>query len=268
MAYHIIVLAGQSNAVGQGTGDFTDPFYTEDRDAKIKQVGRLPGSNKRVIDIGNTDNGIKWDGLQHWRKRLTDFTMGFGLPFSRRYVAQGYLPEGDLVLIIPAAFGGTSILQWTDNFIPLGETQNIHDDMVSRINVGLATQGSEIKAILWAQGETDMISASTNEEGMSSVFYKQKLKQYVHMLRRDVSTTAPIVMTLPLPSWTPGCLDAKWAMENAIKSVAHSTGCAVASTSIPTDLQPNLASNPHINAASQIELAQRYFAKWLVLTGM
>jgi hypothetical protein len=266
--YHIIVLAGQSNAVGQGTGAFIDPFYTEEVDARIKQVGRVPGTNRKIIDVGNVVNGVKWDGLHHWRKDPTDATIGFGLPFARRYVSQGYLSEGDQVLIIPGAWGGSSILRWTDRIIPGGSTLTIHEDLVSRVNIGLATEGSSVKAILWAQGETDMISASTNEDGMSSVFYKQKLKQYVHMLRRDVSTTAPIIMTLPLPSWTPGCLDAKWAIENAIKSVAHSTGCAVASTSSPTDLQPNSASDPHINAASQIELAQRYFAKWLVLTGL
>src|SRR5690348_277423 len=84
--YDIIIEAGQSNAHTFGRGPFTDPYYSEAIDARIKQLGRRGSQNMQVVPVGDWVNGVKTDGLQNWNwSPGSPHIKGFVLTFARRY---------------------------------------------------------------------------------------------------------------------------------------------------------------------------------------
>src|SRR6185503_11740203 len=130
--YDILIFPGDSNNVGlQMAGSFadTDPAL----DYKIFQVSR--GRNAPDMTIVPAVRP-----LDYW---LLPNGHGSDLSIARRY-ARDFLARDRKVLIIPAAENATSIL--TQLQLDPGLGDDVYDDMVSRVNLGLATPGSVVTA--------------------------------------------------------------------------------------------------------------------------
>jgi hypothetical protein len=78
------------------------------------------------------------------------------------------------IAIIPSAHGGTSMDQWSPNLKDKGD-ESLYGAMLNRIKM----VGSNIKGIIWYQGESD---AFLDPNG-----YKQKMLNFIDSVRSDVN---------------------------------------------------------------------------------
>ena len=149
--YDIVILAGQSNAEGQGQGESTQPYVPNDNVLLMKDnfdahfvttdgVSVLhynwPAVNSIVVADEREKNGKK---------------LGcFALEFARLY-AQKHLQKGRKVLIVNANFGGTGFArpEW-------GVGNIMHTRLLAMTKAALRMNPkNRIVAMLWSQGEHD-----------------------------------------------------------------------------------------------------------------
>ncbi|CAI9781859.1 unnamed protein product [Fraxinus pennsylvanica] len=74
--------------------------------------------------------------------------------------------------LVPCAVGGTRIKQWARG-------THLYENMVRRARAA-AAQGSEIKAMLWYQGESDTTSLD------NAASYKENIEKLIHNVRADL----------------------------------------------------------------------------------
>ena len=149
--YDIIILAGQSNAEGQGIGAVTREFVPDKRIHFMKD----DANPKFVTENGVTRLVMKWPATNSIcvaDERITENgkTGCFALQFAEQY-AQTYLSKDRKVLIVNANFGGTGFArpEW-------GIGNPMHTRMIAMTNEALAgNPENRVVAILWDQGEHD-----------------------------------------------------------------------------------------------------------------
>jgi len=184
----LILIIGQSNAVGYGNG--RDLVYYDAPNDRIYQRGQ------------STDTGFSQynfltvqaqDPLMH--KNMHDQNgVGFGMTFAKMYL-QTISPYRN-VLIIPGASGGTGFAsnRWT----PTGD---LYLNAISQTNQVLAAQeGNKIAVILWLQGEADALA------GMAGATYQGFLDAMFSGLRSSITGAAdiPIIIGQMVPTWIAG----------------------------------------------------------------
>jgi hypothetical protein len=197
---------------------------------------------------------------------------GSAYPFALRLAATE--PAGRKVLIIPAAKGGTSILQWDkviNNFASSTDTTLLYDDMASRTKAVLAQNPhNRIVAVIWRQGEADAIalhdSASQYHPLMSTSTYQFKLTALRYHLRHDFPAQGcfPFIFGEMTKQWVPGVAD-KNAITSVIQYVATHDGCSTTSNQsvfVPSDttMTTNYNEPIHFNAAGQWAMAKKMWA--------
>lgn len=149
--YDIIILAGQSNAEGQGIGPVTREYapdarimmMTDDAEfAHIQENGKLQLTMKKPE---KTFFSVADERVVNGEK------MGcFALQFAKNY-ADNYLEEGRKVLIIYTPYGSTCFFRsdW-------GVGNCMHERMVSMTREALSLNpDNRVVAMLWSQGEHD-----------------------------------------------------------------------------------------------------------------
>jgi hypothetical protein len=276
--YDIIVVAGQSNAVGVGLGPFADPLENESIDGKIMQIGRSGPDDMRLIPVGNVVNGVKFDGLQHWGAHHGATANGFALSFARHYVHDELAPSRSVV-IIPAARGGTSILEWLGEGAPNHKASPplpLYSDMIARVRAALALPGeNRVVAFLWHQGEADAnlssIPSAQSATGMTPRVYEEDLAGLIKKIRKDIPGAYPIVMGMLTPDWIPrgpNGAGIKAQIEQAIRNVAAQEGMAGVASSdgllsnYAAGASPSPVQKVHFSAAAAVELGRRYYETW------
>ena len=150
-ACDIIILAGQSNAEGQGRGDVTEAYVPDERillmtddfgahfvttDGVSVLHYKWPAVNSIAVADEREKNGVKFGC--------------FALEFARQY-AEKFLKKGRKVLIVNANFGGTGFArpEW-------GVGNIMHTRLLSMTKAALAgNPKNRIVAMLWSQGEHD-----------------------------------------------------------------------------------------------------------------
>ena len=147
------LIAGQSNAQGQGT---IDPAI-DLGNANIYEFN----------SIGRFDPGL--DPLTN-QTHTTNDKMGFGMAFAREYITNN---PGETIALVLAAESGTSF--GAGDWIKGGDSYN---DAVSASNK-LVAMGSTFGGILWHQGESDSTVSS-------SASYANNLLNFVTDLRTDI----------------------------------------------------------------------------------
>lgn len=279
--YDVIVVAGQSNAVGCGLGNYReDPIYLQEA-GRVFQLGRFGQDDGKIIPAS--------EPLQHWDqtpgKNLD--RKGFAYPFALRY-AQG-LPSERKVLLVPVGRGSTTILLWDrqqQGFIHAGMDDAgppvLWDDMVDRMRKALASHaGSRLVAVLWQQGEADVTAMANPTSPLhgymtSGALYASKLEELRAQLRTlfDVPGLPPFLFLIGELSdeWRPmkGSAAGRKAKAdvNAAMNAAVESDPAGASRLITT--AGIVGANPgedglHFSAAGSLALAKRYHAAFVAL---
>lgn len=147
VAYDIIVLAGQSNAGGCGVGPVENEYIPTDLVQLMPQKPNFLGGfqiERAAENLRSSD-------------RLPEGNIG--LIFARIYIEEGLLEPGRKVLILKAPAGGTGFIKgdW-------GPNDFYYLNMLKMIDTALAlNEGNRIKAVLWHQGEGEVIYGATEE---------------------------------------------------------------------------------------------------------
>jgi len=244
--YDIIVVAGQSNAEGVGLGATVDDTSNDD---KIFQVGRVGEDNMKVIPAK--------DPLQSWS--YPNNAVGFAMSFAREYAKT--LAPNHRVLLVPVAYGGSSILVWE-------KSQNLYTDMKARVMAAIQSKpGSKVVAFLWHQGETDMIFINGKNPNMPNAkFYGAKLVEFLVNVRTDFPSSPifPIIMGEPVPSWFKR-KSARCKVMKEIKSIAkqghelYFAGADGLKSNVEDGVSNDENQGIHFSAKAQTQYGKKYF---------
>jgi hypothetical protein len=271
--YDVIILAGQSNARGIGEGPYTNVDTSQDY--RIFQIGRYESQNLQIIPAS--------DVLQNWDYTPQFADIGFAMTFAREY-AKSSLASGRNILIIPAAHGGSSIIDWNPDNVagaPFCGQQNLsialYSDMKSRIAAALAAPGANrIVAFLWQQGEEDISLAMSQGacDGFSMsgpADYSNRLRSFFGRVRSDYSSQGsfPVLLGAPVPDWMAGNTRGWGIKQSFVNVIQGMTSYAanfgfVPSTGLTSNYDDNVDTGTdmkeHYSANSQVALGQRYAA--------
>jgi hypothetical protein len=278
----IIIVGGQSNAVGRGQGSYTEQKLFTAQANRVFQFGRYGEDNMTAVPVSI-------EPLQHWgqdpyststvaQQNFSAKLRGFAYPFALRYATR--VPVDRDVMILPVAKGGTSVLQWDDvvsDFSHSGSSDSteLYDDMVARIRAALAEHtGNKVTAVLWQHGEADTTALSNPYSDLknhmtSADLYAQKLT----WIRDNIRVVAgepclPFLIGDMAPEWQPinGQAKGKIAKEQirkAAQSVASNDNCGT-TVFVPAF---RVTSNPgtdtiHMDAQGQYEMAKNYWTRY------
>lgn len=251
-AYDIIIVSGQSNAVGSGMGAFSDD---RSRDALILQLGRF-AEDKKIVQAT--------DGLQHWDYPFNQTYAGLGMSFAREY-AKG-LSSNRRILLIPTAKGGSSILQWSAD-------QSYYTDMRNRVKYALSLNPqNRIVAFLWHQGETDILNVANRNASLSTTAaYRTRLQNLISSVRSDFASygSFPFLAGGYVPGWNQEGVVKVSGVKAEFEAAVHATLAAnppayfVSSAQLNSNFESGASSevvqNIHFSGASQILFGKRYF---------
>lgn len=236
----IILVVGQSNThAGLGL----------DNDLDRPQEG--------IYQLGRFENDLciieATEPLDHHTR--TEGRIGFALTFAKRY-REDRQSESDIV-IVPCGFGGTG---FADNRWNKGN--DLYQDAVQRV---LHLRGiypdAAIAAILWHQGETDVILGNSE--------YQQDLDRFIADLRNDLGNdSVPFILGGMVPYWVNQAADRQLQQQ-----IIAGTPLRVPNTGYADPSLPNVITKPddafdeiHFDAAGQRMLGNRYFEQYLTLS--
>jgi len=278
--FDIIIVAGQSNAVGSGEGDDFDDPSLNSQDGHLFQIARYGECNGLVIPA-NPSLQFRLVGPS-WSLK------GIAIPFARRYASQ-YLSNGRNVLLIPAAQGSTSIVHWANHVLSNDpDPIDLYNDMMMRTKFGLAYPRSRVVAVLWNQGEGDISVldltdpvARANAATYYSVIpngmaYAGLVKKMINQMRADLPQSAcvPFLIGESVPAWRDDLplsaavkadfRSAQISIAQSLKCVAYveSTGLTSNTEDFPTDAGAAAENKIHYSARSAAAYGSRYFTSF------
>ncbi|HTA63620.1 MAG TPA: sialate O-acetylesterase [Bacteroidia bacterium] len=233
-AYDVFVVAGQSNTYwGKGYDSIKDKGSDG-----IYQLGRLAPNDLKIIPAK--------EPLHHFNPQAD--RVGFALTFAKLY--QTYIQKKNDILIIPCGMDNTGFdgEGWH-------KKDFLYDNAVSRINyVFKKYPKSNLKAILWHQGEKD-----ANYKN-----YQQDLDTFIVQLRRDIigaNSSTPFILGGMVPYWVELKSERKH-QQDIIKGTANRIpATAFVDSYLPYKIQKpnNNQDTVHFNADGQREMGKRYF---------
>jgi len=266
--YDIIILAGQSNAEGQGQGDVTKPFVPDERIHIMKDDTNF----KFVTKDGVAVLTGKWPAqntitvADEWLHPVRGKMGCFALQFSEKYVEK-YLEEGRKVLIVNANFGGTGFArpEW-------GVGNIMHERMISMTKAALALNPEEnrVVALLWAQGEHDSFENADWDPEKRYTTHKANLQATFSDLQEKLGTKDFAMLACGFPdTFCESIPEASGAVLKAIREViAAFGGLYVDSTGLPSNaIKMGTNDIYHYCKESLHILGGRFFEKYCQLRG-
>ena len=244
--FDVFLLAGQSNAVGHGSGNVDRPY--------------VPDPNVWYLN-NEFYQGIFTISPATERTRENDVQASFGLTFAEAYIRNGMLKEGRKLLFVRAAVGGTGFLQgrWT-------LTGDLYRYMIDMTRTALSLNPrNRLIALLWHQGETDAIDRATYAQ------HYENLMTLVKTARSDLDAPElPFIAGDFVPQWKNDNPEISEPVVRAIRDVCRDCGNGgfVESDGLHSNFQDNerfaltpegLLETIHFSRPSVYELGKRYF---------
>ena len=167
-AFDIIVIAGQSNAEGNGQKP-DDKEFVSDKVFHLVDKNpiavRVCEDKKVVLDMVYPVEMV----LEQAHERVVDGKKfaDFSETFAKNYIDSGYLEEGRKILIVKAAVGGTGFArkEW-------GIGSKLYQRLLDMVNYALSlNEKNRIVAYLWHQGEHDCVENLTLNPDQLYNFY-------------------------------------------------------------------------------------------------
>jgi hypothetical protein len=230
--YDIILVAGQSNATSRGL---------------LQSYDSQPADNDRIWQLGrrSVDHVIVPAVEPLYNVTFATWGIGFALPFAR-YYRDHVLPPDRRILIIGAAKGSTGVAHPGAYWAPDGE--GVADATARLAEVIEAYPDSRLIAVLWHQGESDAAS--------DQVLYRQVLTATLEKIRQ--SEMIPLMLGEIAYAHL-----AHAGINASIRAVAANmqNAVAISAAGLATD-----KDHTHFTAAAQLELGERYFCGYMMLT--
>jgi hypothetical protein len=239
-APQLILVVGQSNThYGLGLNEVLDAPVDG-----IYQLGRFE-NNSCIIPV--------CEPLDHHSK--TAGRIGFALKFSK--LLHDHMQGSQNLIIVPCGFGGTGFIDNRWN-----KTNDLYEDAVSRVNMLMTYfPDASIAAILWHQGETDVLLGNQN--------YEADLDNFINDLRSDLGNdTIPFILGGMVPFWVDQAVDRQTLQVIIKTSPSRHNRVGYADPDVPFVIEKsnNAFDEIHYDANGQRILAERYFEQYLQLT--
>ena len=160
---YIIVLAGESTAVGRSNEKTVPPDTT---DPRIKQLGRLSPNNNVAI--------LADDPLEHNDTAQASNSIGYGMSYARALLPN--IGANDEILLVPVGQGGSGFY---DNSWNKGDSE--YNDAVSRANTALSLAPNN-SVLIW-------VTALGINDGFhtDATSYESQFDAYDYNIRQDVT---------------------------------------------------------------------------------
>lgn len=234
--YHVFIVAGQSNThYGFGYDNNLDVS-----DSRIMQFGRHNGNDYKIIQANHP--------MDHHTG--VDSSIGFAMTFSKLYL-KDYVLKGEKILIIPAGKAGSSFIE---NDWRLGGS--LSKDLKERVRYVLSVfPNSELKAMLWHQGESDV----------KNNFYQNDLDTFIDDIRHSFENKELIfILGGMVPYWVAKDQAYKKIQTIIKKTPERISRTAYADPNLPFVIEKELNSlnQLHYNAKGLREMGSRYYAAY------
>lgn len=219
--YKVFLLVGQSNMAGRGT--------VEEQDKK---------AHPRVLCLNKQDQWVPAvDPLHYDKPNIAG--VGLGTTFGK-VLAEAH-PDATIGLV-PCAFGGTSIAQWSPD-----KADGLYADAIRRARIAL--KDGTLAGILWHQGEADSKRSDTYARDAAKLFAA---------FRKDLDAPdAPIVV---------GLLGDFFAGGEAINKVLSDLPKSIPNVSVVDSAGlGHKGDKVHFDAAAYREFGRRYAAAWTAM---
>lgn len=172
----IIILAGQSNAVGYGCGETS--YCLKHMDQVMVLYDDQPEDYVKDTD-GNDVLAI----YEPWKFKLIDANKGYtgslAMRFADAYIEEGLLESGRKLLVVRCAVGGTGFSKglW-------GVGQLLYRRMVDLVGYAMSLNpDNRVVAFLWHQGECDAFENADWAFDVKKNTYYNQLKSVVMGIR-------------------------------------------------------------------------------------
>ena len=224
----VFLMAGQSNMAGRGLVEAQDTV-----------------TNPRILTINRENKLIKArEPLHFYQPSLAG--LDCGLSFARELLKQ--VGDSITIVMIPTAFGGTSVEQWLGDslFRALNLPGNFGEKMMLAKNTGT------VKGILWHQGES-------NAQDKLIPNYKNNLTKLFSLFRKKAENNALPIFTGELGSYSK--TQDKWDLiNNEITKYAASDNNTYV---IPTNDFKHKGDFVHFDSEGQRVMGQRFAEKYI-----
>lgn len=262
-AFDVIIVAGQSNAEGNGLK--RDEFqYLSDDVYQITDKNRIAikelGDGKVILDMVYPTE-IVFEKAHERVDEKNGLSADFSEIFANRYIEDGRLKEGRKILIVKAAVGGTGFArrEWGVGSI-LFERLNFMVDYALALN-----PENRIVAFLWHQGEHDAFENPDLKDPVRYMFYYKSFMEQTEAFRRKYGENIPVIAGEMADSWAelPENKRKCDAVENALKDACRQIGNSTVVSSkglLSNDEAFQNGDKLHFCGESVYELGKRYYS--------
>ena len=160
---YLMIARGQSNVVGRGTFDSS----IDTNQTNIKQFCDIPSRTSTYRTIRESVFP-----LYHPEDRISDSNLS-PVNIAAKILA-GTLPSGDIVLIVPCGWGGTSLLNTASNSAPNAPQwsvgRSLHENLIAQANAAVTAATAAgytpvVHSIIDIQGEADNTAITGTDYG-------------------------------------------------------------------------------------------------------
>ena len=225
--YHVILMGGQSNMVGQGR-------ITELEKAKLPRQVRYFNFGRSASLVQHADT--------------------FGPEVGIAEVLSEQFPDENF-LLIKYAIGGASLLDWAPDYDPhkaeiTGNAHfgNMYADLLSVTDSICSGYQTKLRALLWMQGERD---ARIPEAGKD---YQKNFEAFINAIRKDTETPG-----LPIIYGSVNPPQSRYAAVETVRRAQNNINRQIPGTIlINTDDLEKYEDEVHYSTAGQLELGRRF----------
>lgn len=230
--FDIILVAGQSNAEGCGKGN--------------KELRYRPHEPiYRYTDLF----GITL--ADETRYGLFNKRVGFYQYLGDMYVKDNMLVGNRKLLLLNCAVGGTG---FSDN--KWGENDCLFVKMIEKIKLFKSNPNNNFVAMLWHQGEQDIIANYPIDS------YKSKLINLINLTRKEVGYDIPFIAGDYTQKWRDNTPTSKPFSDTTRALMQELGNCAYVESD---GAESNRNDDIHFSRKGQFELAKRYYTQFKTL---
>ena len=261
IAFDIIVVAGQSNAEGNGVSYGNKPDV-------------IPGAYE-IIDKNKYGMKLKADGsyddldfvypvktiIRELQERDINgiYNSDLSLSFAKKYQKSRYFSPDRKILVIKTGYGGSGFA-----FDQHGVGNPLYLRMLDMINKGLSlNKNNRIVAFLWHQGEHDAFeNANFTYQERYDYYYTNLLKEFVAVREEYKQFSFPIITGGLCRDWKKRYMTESEAVEKATIDVCGKIGNAmfVRADDLPSNEEAiHNGDLDHFCKESILILGERYF---------
>lgn len=254
--FDVIIVAGQSNALGCGLGETNTPFVPNKRIMMLNEdfTAEFIDDELKLVNTGKCHIDIADERVENGNKLAA-----YCLSFAKKYL-ENDLADDRKILIVQTAIGATGFAKkyW-------GENEKLTVRMFKMADAALSMNNdNRLVAVLWHQGEHDIFRNEKLNYRQRYDYYYGKISTFIKNLRERYGKI-PFISGSFCPSWTEQIEESKVnAVLDAYKD-AYSIIEKTAHVSNVSDLKCNFEATKqggdyiHFCRDSSYELGRRYY---------